>query len=91
MHARIRRYYVRLNIFDDNKKHPAEVRSRDGHTCRTCASGRATLKCRSPPSLADVQVYFLSVYCKTWTNNRYLFTFIFVPVTYGYVEENRII
>ena len=36
MYARIRTYYVRPNIFGENKKHPSEVRSRHGHTCRTC-------------------------------------------------------
>ena len=37
MYARIRTYYVRPNIFGENKKkHPPEVMSRDGHTCRTC-------------------------------------------------------
>ena len=35
-YARIRTYYVRPSIFDENIKHPPEVRSRDGHTCRTC-------------------------------------------------------
>ena len=32
----IRTYYVRPNISGGNKKHPPEVRSRDGHTWRTC-------------------------------------------------------
>ena len=36
MNARIRTYYVRPNIFGENKKHPPEVRSREGHKCRTC-------------------------------------------------------
>ena len=35
-YARIRTYYVRLNVFGENKRHPLEVRSRDRHTCRTC-------------------------------------------------------
>ena len=36
MYAHIRTYYVRPNIFSETKKHPPEVRSPDGHTCRTC-------------------------------------------------------
>ena len=36
MYACIRTYYVRPNTSGENEKHPPEVRSRDGHTCRTC-------------------------------------------------------
>ena len=59
MYARIRTYYLRPYIFGENEKPPPEVRSRDGHTCRTCVAGRATLKSRRPPSLASVQISLL--------------------------------
>ena len=76
-------YYVRPNLFGENKKHPPEVRSRDGHTCRTCVAGRATLKSRRPPSLASVQISLLSVCCKPWTQIQYLLMVIFDPTTFG--------
>ena len=94
MHVYVRtRYYVRPNMFGENKKHTPEVRSRDGLTCRTCVAWRTTLKSRRPPSLAAVQIYLLCVCCKPWMNIK-----CFEVLVYGYfcsdkfwVEENRII
>ena len=40
--------YVRPNIFGENKKHPPEVRSRDGHTCRTCVQKFRSISYNTP-------------------------------------------
>ena len=47
MYARIRTYYVRPNIIGENKKHPPEVRSRDGHTCRTFVQKFRSISCKT--------------------------------------------
>ena len=47
MYACIRTYGVRRNISGENKKHPPEVRSRDGHTCRTCVQKFRSISCKT--------------------------------------------
>ena len=80
MYARIRTYHVRSNTFGEKKKFPPEVRSRDGHTCRTCAQKFRSISyitSRTHRIFCGKHAYFRWLLVITWFYPRSGFCVIF--------------